>query len=225
MEKKEFPKKAPTRISEGTKAPSPPLGLSAKAFGIIKFILGLLLLPFVYALTKSFLSEAGLIGLQPQRYFWAGIASFIIVHLFIYEPAIIYRSGHRMLEDCVQLFAPLVKVAPYVLPIYAIVVFGAYLLLSLIIKSEWLTNISLFLIGFSFVLHLTFSAKAVRAKQGDFLKANYIFGFSFIYIVNVLLVSLILSAIFKDFSFVRLFKDSYSSAQNVFYVVFKQLFL
>lgn len=217
MEKKESPK-------AGNNLKPQISGFSNKVFGIIKFILGICLLPFVYSVSVSFLKEFSLIEMASQNYFWAGLICFIIIYLFIYEPAVIYRKGHRLLEIIFSFFAPLVKVAPYVLPIYAIVIFIAYLLSSSIFKSKEFFGSFLFLFGFSLTLHLILSAKLVRSKQNDFLKANYIFGFSLIYIINIMLLSFSLNLIFKEFSFVNFFNSSFSVAKNIFYAVFKQLF-
>ncbi len=190
-------------------------GLSNKTFSIIKFVLGICLLPFVYSVSTSFLKEFGLIERAFQGYFWAGIISFVVIYLLIYEPAIIYRKGHRLLEIIFSFFAPLVKVAPYLLPIYAIVIFIVYLLLSFIFKSREFFSCFLFLFGFSLALHLVFSAKSVRSKQNDFLKANYIFGFSFIYIINIVLLAFCVNLIFKEFSFVNFFNSSFQEAKNI----------
>lgn len=228
MEKKEFPKfKLPrkefSRISQGPKSKIP--GVSAKVFSIIKLVLGICLLPFVYSGTVSFLREFGLVERAAQGYFWSGVISFSIVYFFVFEPVIIYQKGHRLLEIIFSFFAPLVRVAPYVVPVYTLVIFVLYLLVSLITKSKGLFPLFLFLSGFSLALHLVFSAKSVRSKQGDFLKANYIFGFSFVYIINLMIISLCLNLIFKEFSFINFFNNSFQSANNIFYVVFRQLFL
>lgn len=225
MEKKESAKK--TDNAQLKKA-----GFSHRVFGIIKFILGICLLPFVYSVSVSFLNEFSLIPKPLQNYFWAGLISFIIVYLFIYEPAIIYRKGQRLLEVVFSFFAPLVRVAPYLLPIYVIVIFVVYLLSSSMLKSPELikTFLSqdryfLFLFGFSLSLHLVFSARTLRSKQNDFLKANYIFGFSFIYIINLVLFSFCLDLIFIEFSSVNFFNGSFQIAKNIFGSIFGQLFL
>jgi len=83
----------------------------------------------------------------------------------------------------------------------------------------------MFLFGFSIALHLVFSARSIRSKKGDFLKANYIFGFAFIYIVNVFILALGVSLIFQDFSFIDFFNASFQIAKGIFSAVVKQLFL
>lgn len=199
-------------------------GFSRKAFGIIKFILGVCLLPFVYSSTVSFLNESSLIPKSLQYNFWTGIITLLIIYLFIWEPAIIYTKGHRILEIIFNFFKPLVRVAPYVLPIYTIVLFSAYGLLSIAIKAEWLMEYFIFLLGFSIALHLIFSAKSIRSKKSDFLKANYIFGFALIYIINLIFLAFCLNLVFKEFSFVNFFNVSFQVAKDVFSVIFKQLF-
>lgn len=233
MVKKEFPDKKLFKDSLLSKEPagisgdfsSKISGLSSKAFGIIKFILGVVLLPFVFSTVVSFLNEFGLVSKDLQAVFWSGVIWFLAVYLFIWEPALIYNKGHKLLEIVFSFFKPMVNVAPFLLPIYTILVFIIYGLLSLAIKSSWLIEYALFLVGFSAILHLVFSAKTIRTKKGDFLKGNYIFGFSFIFILNLALLAFGFSLIFKEFSFVNFCNISFTIASNIFYAVFKQLFL
>jgi hypothetical protein len=228
MEKKEFPKEFSKK--EAPKPdfgkPSPKVsGFSARAFGVIKFILGACLLPFVYSLSVCFLKELGLVDQKQQFYFWSGIISFLVVYLFIWEPVSIYTKGQKLVEVIFIFFHPLVKFAPYLFPVYTLVLFVAYAFAAVAFKSAELINYFVFLFGFSIALHLVFSAKSMRSKQGDFLKGNYIFGFSFIYIVNIALLAVGLSFIFKEFSLVDFSSGSFQKAGDIFYAIFKQLFL
>ncbi len=233
MAKKELPDKKLLKDSPLSREPagisgdfsSKISGLSSKAFGIIKFILGLVLLPFVFSTAVSFLNEFGLVNRNLQTIFWSGAISFLVIYLFIWEPALIYNKGHKLLEIMFSFFKPMVNVAPFLLPIYVILAFIIYGLLSLAIKSSWLIEYTLFLVGFAAVLHLVFSAKTIRTKKGDFLKGNYIFGFSFIFILNLALLAMGFSLIFKEFSFVNFCNISFGIASKIFYAVFKQLFI
>ncbi|MFA5410349.1 MAG: hypothetical protein WC321_00600 [Candidatus Omnitrophota bacterium] len=217
MEKKESPK------SENAAKPKIS-GLSSRAFSIIKLALGVCLLPLVYSVSVSFFNEFSRLESPLRNYFWLGIISLLIIYLFVWEPAIIYAKGQKLLELFFSFFKPLVRVAPYLLPIYTIVLFILYGAFSFFFKSEGVIKFFLFLFGFSIGLHLVFSAKSIRSKQGDFLKANYIFGFSFIYILNLALLSLFLNFIFGNFSFVSFSNNSFQAAGNILYAVFKQLF-
>ncbi|MCX5703027.1 MAG: hypothetical protein NT066_00790, partial [Candidatus Omnitrophica bacterium] len=200
-------------------------GFATKTFGIIKLILGVSLLPFVYSTAIAFLNELGFIEKSLQANFWSGVITVLIVYLFVWEPTIVYTKGQKLLEIIFSFFKPLVRIAPYLLPVYTIILFIVYELLSNIIKSRWLIEYTIFLFGFTIALHLVFSAKSVRGRKSDFLKANYIFGFSLIYIINLALLAFCLNLIFKEFSLVNFFNSSFSLARNIFYTVFQQLFL
>lgn len=230
MAKKEFPKKENLKVESD--APVKPSFISGKAaaiyntvFGIIKFFLGICLLPFVYSVSAAFMNEFGLIDEPLQFSFWAGAVTLLLIYLFVWEPVVIYSKGHRLLEIIFSFFQPLVKVAPFLLPIYTIVFFIAYSILSVFIKEAWLLKYSVFIFGFTIALHLIFSAKTMRSKKGDFLKGNYIFGFSFVYILNIGFLALALSFIFGKFSFVNFSNVSFQTAKGIFSAVFRQLFV
>jgi len=165
-----------------------------------------------------------------QNHFWSGLISLLIIYLFIWEPTIIYAKGQKLVEMLFIFFKPLVRIAPYLLPIYTVILFIAYWILSSIFsagggESATLINNFLFLFGFSIGLHLIFSAQSIRTKQAGFLKANYIFGFSFIYIINLILLAFFLNLIFEKFSVVNFLNNSFQIAKSIFSSVFKQLFL
>lgn len=227
MEKKAYPKKGPDSFPGQGKdwQPVKTSSLAQRIFGLLKLTVGLSLLPFVYSSSVSFINEFSNTDKALQAYFWSGVISLLVIYLFVWEPAIIYAKGQKLLELIFNLFKPLVRIAPYLLPVYAIFLFILYWLLSLVFQSQALMNYFIFLFGFSMGLHLVFSAKSLRTKQGDFLKANYIFGFSFIYIINLILLSFCFNLLFKEFSFVNTFNNSFQSAKDIFYTVFKQLFL
>ncbi|MFH0855972.1 MAG: hypothetical protein V1869_05665 [Candidatus Omnitrophota bacterium] len=197
---------------------------ASRVFDIIKFILGVSLLPFVYSSTLAFLSQVSCIEFSFQNYFWSGAVTLLLVYLFIWEPKIAYEKGHKLLEVIFSFFQPLVKVAPYLLPIYTIIIFALYSFLSIFIRGKWFTEYAMFLFGFSLALHLVFSAKSIRSKKGDWLMSNYIFGFSFMYILNLGLMALFLNFLFKEFSIVGFSNATYSVAGSIFKAIFSQLF-
>ena len=233
MEKKEFPNKWPEPKSKPVpKGGEPKSGgssksawISNKIFDIIKLILGICLLPFVYSASVAFLSQISYIDVTLQNYFWAGVITLVLIYLFIWEPTVVYERGHKLVEIIFSFFQPLVKFAPYLLPIYTIVLFILYLFLCIFIQDKWLIEWAMFLFGLSIAMHLVFAAQSIRSKKGDLLKSNYIFGFSFMYIISVGLVALFLNFIFKEFSFVSFSNNAYSVASSIFKAVFSQLFM
>ncbi len=197
--------------------------LVTKAFDVLKFIFGILLLPFVYSCTVSFLTQMTVIDKPLQRYFWSGVITFLMVYLFILEPTKVYTKGQKILEAIFSFFKPLLRVAPYLLPIYALLLFGIYSIVSLFSKDY--LGYFLFLFGMALCLHLVFSSRSLRSKQGGFLKGNYIFAFSFIYIINIAIAASCLNIIFERISFVGFCNNSFQLAKGVFSAIFKQLFV
>ncbi|MFA5150671.1 MAG: hypothetical protein WCY42_01290 [Candidatus Omnitrophota bacterium] len=233
MEKKEFPNKWPEpKIKPAWKERGPkdggrskPSWISNKMFDIIKLVLGICLLPFVYSSSVAFLNQISYIDVALQNYFWAGVVTLVLVYLFIWEPTVIYERGHRLVEIIFSFFQPLVRFAPYLLPVYTIVLFILYLFLCIFIRDKWLMEWAMFFFGLSIAMHLVFAAQSIRSKKGDLLKSNYIFGFSFMYIISLGLMALFLNFLFKEFSIVNFSNEAYSAASSIFKAIFFQLFM
>jgi len=222
MEKIELP---PQPIEPLPEAPAPRIGFVRRLLAILKFVLGILLLVYVYSFSIEFLRRFYALDYVLKGYFWWGIAVFVAAYLFIYEPAIIYKKGQKLLEIIFRFFAPLVRVAPYLLPIYSILLFFLYLLVSVFVRSGELPAYFLFFFGFSLAMHLVFGAKSLKSRKADFLKANYIFSFSLIYCINLWLTALILSLVFDKFSFVTYSYNTFHLAGRIFNALFTQLFV
>lgn len=191
----------------------------------LKLFLGICFLPLVFAFSVSFFNEFTLIDRSLQNYFWWGVAAFVAMYFFIWEAEEVYIKGQQLLEITFHFFKSFVKVAPYLLPIYTIFIFIIYGILSAAIKDDWLIQYMMFFAGATLALHFIFSAKSIRGKKSDILNSNYIFGFSFVYIVDLIIVALCFNLVFKEFSFISFFNSASAIIKDIFYSVFKQLFL
>jgi hypothetical protein len=192
----------------------------------LRLILGVLLLPVVYGVTQNLLSQMFVVDKMILTYLLTGISIFLTLYLFVWEPAIIYKKGQRVLEIIFKFFAPLVKTAPYVLPIYTILISLVYFILANFIKSEYLLYYTLSCLGFCTMLHLVFTAQVLKPKQWDYAKiTNYLFSFSLIFILDLWLFGYIFSFITDNFSFLSLFNGSIQTAQDIYKSIFSQLFL
>lgn len=197
---------------------------SKKALSVLKFVIAVFLLPWVYSFTAAFINESKTIQKSFLNLFIAGIISFLIFYLFIYEPGKIYQKGQKITEATFRFFSPLVRVASFVVPIYSIILFLIYCLISLSVKSNLLLEFFIFLIGFSIALHLVFSARILHSRKGDFLMINYFFSFGLIYIINIALLALGFSVLFQSFSWISFGKSSLQISKDIFSTVFSQLF-
>jgi len=197
----------------------------SRVLSIIKLILGLCFLAFVYTGSVGFLQELKQADKRLQDDFWSGIITFVVIYLFLWEPAKVYQKGQKLLTVVFKFFAPLVKFAPYVLPIYTILIFALYPLIHLFYKDPLVAEYFIFFGGLSIALHLVMTAKTLRNKPGDFLKSNYIFGFSLVYILNLLLVAICFQLMLDKFSFYNFYQGAYAESQRIWHTVFRQIFI
>ncbi len=189
----------------------------------IKFVVGLLLLPPVYSFTVSFINELNSLKGNLALYFWGGLASFAIVYIFIYQPELIYNYGQEMVKVVFAFFKPLSAAAAYVVPIYTVILFLVYGVLVFISGAKGITEYFLLLIGFSWGLHLVFTAKALNSVKKDFLKADYIFGFFSVYLIDLVLVAFASSLTLRGFSFINFFAQSFQASADIFNVIFNKV--
>lgn len=198
---------------------------SRKALAVLKSIIVVFLLPWIYSFTVAFINESKLVEKNFLDLFIAGIISFLVFYLFIYKPAKIYQAGQKVTEATFRFFSPLVRVASFVAPIYSIILFLIYILISIFVKTDSLLQFFMFLIGLTIALHLVFSAGILHSRKDDFLMINYLFSFGFIYIINVALLALGFSILFESFSWLNFAKSSFQIGRDIFSAIFNQLFL
>jgi hypothetical protein len=146
------------------------------------------------------------------------------MHVFIYEPNGLYRFGQKLLADIFRFFAPLVKVAPFVLPIYSILFLVIFYFVSLVFTYEWVGNSCMFWVSFSLTMHLVFTAKNLRDSDKNAVKPHYLFSMSLIYVLDIFILALILDLVVSPFSFPEFFKSMTHTAEGIYTGIFRQLF-
>ena len=198
---------------------------SKRALTVLKAIIVIFLLPWIYSFTLAFFNESRLIKEGFFSQFNRGVITFLVLYLFIYAPGKIYQKGQKITEATFRFISPLVKFAPFVLPIYTIILVLLYCLIFRFLKSPLSLHIFMFFIGFSFMLHLTFTARTLHSRKEDFLMINYLFSFGIIYIINVSLLALGMSVLFKSFSWLNFCRASFQISKDIFVSIFRQLFL
>lgn len=191
---------------------------------VLKILLAALIIPLIIGITVGLSQEVSrALSGQVLKAFLGGIIAYLVLHFAIYKPVAVYKTGQRILEITFYFFSPLVKIAPYLLPVYSLLLIGVFFL------SGWLKfaadiNTFIFLITFGFTLHLTLSAEDLRTKHIGFNKANYFFGFSLIYILNLVMLAGALHFMFAEFSFLDFLSQSSKVSFEAYQAVFRQLF-
>lgn len=192
---------------------------------MLKFIIVVFLLPWFYASTAAFIVELNTIAGNLLNAFGAGLISFLVLYLFVFAPGRIYQQQQKTAEATLRFISPLVKLAPFILPVYAIIIFLIYAFFALLLKVPLSPALFMFLFGFGIIFHLVFTAKALRSRKDDFLLINYLFSFGFIYLVNIALLAGGFSILFEPFSWLNFCRTSLQISSGIFHSLFSQLFL
>lgn len=198
-----------------------------KITSILKFIFAVVFFPILVAVSLSFSNELQKLSPHLVSAFVWGVFTYLVIHLLLYEPAPVYQKGQKITEIVFKFFAPLVRLASFFLPIFTILLLLAFYLLTITLKKPLRLEYQsyfMFFISLFMILHIVFTAASLRNRQTDFLKANYFFAMEFIYIINIGIIAGMFSLIFTEFSFLNFFNGACSITQNIFVVVFNQLF-
>lgn len=196
---------------------------SKNAVAVIKLAAGVLLFPAVYSFSASFINEFNTVKGGLALYFWAGAASFAVFYIFVYQPELVYNYGQRTLGRILSFSKPLAGAASYIIPAYTLALFIIYGVLVFTSGVKGVADYLMLLIGFSSAMHLVCTAKSLNCGRRDFLKANYLFGFSLVYLSVLLLLGLGLSLIIKEFSFFGFFKGSWQESAKIFAIIFNKV--
>ena len=80
------------------------------------------------------------------------------------------------------------------------------------------------MLGFTLIFHFIMTIEMIKKKQPDIIKTGYIFSGNLIYIVNILILALILSVLFKEVSFGAFLSSSILKTKDIYSIIFTGLF-
>ncbi len=191
---------------------------------VIKFLLFVLLIPVVIAVTAVFYKHIAALDLLFRLPFAAGLVMYLILHLFICELEGLQTFGQTLLTNLFRFLGPFTEVVPLLLPVYSILFLLGLLLERHFVKSLTIEATLIFLSGMSLAMHAVLTAKALRAKDTGTLKPDYFFTFSLSFIATIGVVALLLWGVVPGFSFPHFVKGTFRAAQQIYLVVYRQLF-
>jgi len=222
----------------------------ANAKKVLKFLLGIAVFPVCIASSLVFYNEISSIkavSYLTHRYFLIGIIAYLIVHAVIFKPAYLYIFGHELMHVLATWISGgkvtsfrvssqggsvgttksnfFIALAPYFFPFYTIVVAVLFFVLKKAFGSELPYNIFLFLIGFTLCFHILLTIDFLKIRQSDLLHAGHFFSICLIYIINILIVGLIFSALFDGTRFLEFAKAISLMSRDIYVGIFRQLFL
>ena len=219
------------------------------AVKILRFLVSLLLIPACIAITASFYKEVVAIKVISDSglVFILGALAYSLLHLLLFKLDFLYVLGHELMHAVTTLFSGgkvmnikvsseggsvqtttpnfFVILAPYLIPVHTVFVAILYFILSFFMDVSKYSTQFIFLIGFTLMFHLAYTAQSIKEKQSDLMKTGYLFSISFIYIVNIVIVFSIVSLLFKEASFFDFLSGFYERSKEFYYSFWRQLFL
>jgi len=194
-------------------------------FRIVKFFIGLCLVPACAGVTVAFYHD--LLGpIKSQLWFLAGFGVFLLLFAIFQHPIKSYVFGHELTHAFwILLFRGevtgfsasstggkvegtkgnfFIALSPYFFPIYTILLIGLYFLGKLFWEPQQFTAAFVFLIGFTWAFHIILTVSTLIKGQTEVKKNGYLFSLTIIYVMNVIVLGLVLTFISPDFHFTDL---------------------
>jgi len=212
----------------------------------VKLAAGVLAVPVMFGVSQAFYVNIIQVGELSGilKYFIWGVVSYVVLHLIFYKPTYIYVLGHESVHAILAWIMggkiksfkvseeggsvgtdksnTIIELSPYFVPIYAIIIMVVYFVVSYSYSVN--SAVFVFLIGFALALHVVMTIEVMKIRQPDIVKSGYFFSIVFVYVLNIIIISLLFSMMFKSFSAKRFFINSYLASKDIYIAVVKQLF-
>lgn len=199
--------------------------LAAAALAVLKIVLVFLLVPVVVASTAAIFGEILRFDPRLQRDLLRGVLVYLVLFFFVYDFSAVYRFGQGVTAVFFQFLKPLLNFAPYVIPIYTVIVLVVFAILNATGHQEPWKGICYSLMAATFLMHMVLTARDLYEKDSAPGKPTYFFGMQTIYIVDVFFIALVMHTTLPGFSFVRFFQSLAGTTFHIYKAVFAQLFL
>ncbi len=192
----------------------------------LKTIIGLLLFPLAIGTAKAFYGQISGIGMFSGilHMLERGVLVYLLFHVIVMRPVYIYVLGHEL----VHVFATwmcgghvvsfkvtpsggnvvtsktnfFIELSPYFVPIHTIFLGIIFIVLRAIGKGvPYMSDMFVFLIGFTMALHFIMTAEVLKVEQSDILKSGFVFSIILIFLANLLITMAVFSPMFDGVSF------------------------
>lgn len=198
-----------------------------------RLVIGILLFPMCWGVTRSFVDSICIAGAGEGISVEAvsligGVMAFALAWMAISHPVRAYVLGHELTHaiwgllfgarpsdlrvgakgGSVRLTKTnmLITLAPYFFPFYTFVVIVVALIMYAFVRPLPFLPLWMFMIGFTWAFHILFTLETLTQRQPDVKIYGRIFSWVFIYLANVALVLIWLTAM-TPLTFVQLFNS------------------
>lgn len=191
---------------------------------IFKFLLALVLLPAVIAVTTAFQNElASLKALEET--FYLGVIAYVVMHLFIFTPVGFFQFGQKIFGELFKFSAIASSVVPMVIPLLTTSILLVFYLLKPAVKNHAFDSQIVFAVGFTLAMHIVLVAHQLYDEDSNGIKPNYLCSMILIAIVNLCLVAALLDLCFDNFSASAFLESSWKLMSKMYHVFYHKFLL
>lgn len=192
---------------------------------IVKFFCFLLMLPIVIAVAISFENHLMAIPIAKSHWLYWGGGVFIAFFLFLYNFQEVHAIGQGVVTKLLGFMGAAAAPFSLVVPIIAVLLVSAYLILSTLKLLGPYEPYLLMLISFAITMHLVLVARQLFDEDKGPIKANYLLSFGVVFVVNLCFFSLLLALVVQEFSSMDFFKFFINHAQAYYQHLYRLLFV
>jgi hypothetical protein len=194
-------------------------------WGLIKFVIFILIIPVLAAVTIAFRKDISELKSIYHHSFEWGVFTYVVLNFFVSDLVLLYKFGQSTVIEIFKFWDPFAKVAPYIIPIYTLLIMGAYYIVVRIMNVGPNNGWWFFAIGFTLAMHIIMSARELYEADTSSFKPNYLFEMSLVYILVIMLTVLLLNVTAWKFSVIAFAQTvidlSYDFYQNIYFRVFR----
>jgi len=184
---------------------------------ILKFVLAVLLLPFVWATSVSFHKYVvALPGTYGDFFFW-GMFGFLLCFLFFYQFWGVYEFGQKITSGIFKFMVPADNFIAKIIPFYLTVILLLHFITTKFFNVNDYGHYFMYFAGFAFTMHVLLTAQDLQQQEHAFIKPAYLFVITTTLVLMICVVVLLFDLLLGEFLFLAFIKSAVSDALGIYY--------
>ncbi len=192
---------------------------------MIKLILAILILPFVIVCAIGFQEHLANYPEIYKKFFLWGMGAFLLSFLFIHQLWTMYEFGQKITSGIFKFLSPLDRFFSNIVPFYLVIVIAGFYITKNFFNLDSYDHYFIFFTGFTFCMHVLITAQDLQEKEKTFVKPDYFFMMSIIFILNIFLIIALLDLVVGRLTFPVFFKSLIKESEHMYFFTLKKIFL
>jgi len=186
---------------------------------VVKFIVGVLLLPVVWATAVLFHQHVEAFPGTYGEFFLWGVFSYLMLFLFFHHFWGLYDFGQKIFSGAFQLASPANGFIAKIVPFYLTLILLGFCVTTKLLDINTYDHYFMFFAGFAFTMHIILTAQDLQSGQKMFLKPEYLFIGSIVFILLVFMVILLFDLALGEFTIPDFARSVWNDALDIYYLI------